>query len=134
MRIRKPTTRWFKVPGDPDAAEIKIKALAPGDRFKIYDAAFKQEIVYNGPGDGQPSFKQITDKETDRIETAKAVVVDWKNVFDLDDQPLDCTPENIVKAVNGIDGFMAFIRECMTRLDEDLADEKKDQEKNLPTT
>ena len=134
MRIRKPTSRWFKVPGDPDNAEIKIKALAPGDRFKIYDAAFNQELVYNGPGDGHPSFKQTTDKEKDRLETAKAAVVDWKNVFDLDDQPLECTPENIVKAVNGIDGFMAFIRECMTRLDEDLADEKKDQEKNLPLT
>jgi hypothetical protein len=79
MRIRKPTARWFKVPGDPDAAEIKIKALTPGERFRIYDAAFRQDVTYNE--DGEPVFTQVTEKDIDREMTAKAAVVDWKNVF-----------------------------------------------------
>jgi len=133
MRIRKTTERWFKVPDDPDNAEIKIKALSPGEGFRIYDAAFKQEIVY-GTDNEQPTIRQEIDKEADRMETAKAAVVDWKKVYDRDGKPLDCTPENIEKAVNGIDGFVAFVRECMQRLNDDLAAEKRGQEKNLPPT
>ena len=110
MRIQKPTERWFAVPGDPDGAEIKIKTLTPKERFDIYDAAFKQELSY-GPGEERPRIHQITDKAADRLQTAQAAVVDWKNVFDRDDQPLECTPENVVVAVEGIEGFMAFISE-----------------------
>jgi hypothetical protein len=132
MRIRQPTERWFKVPGDPDKAEIKIKTLTPKERFDIYDAAFKQELIYE-PGDERPQIKQITDKSEDRLRTAVAVVADWKNVFDRDDKPMKCTPKNVVAAVEGIEGFMSFIRECMQKLENDLAAEKRGQEKNLPS-
>ena len=131
MRIRKPTERWFEVPGDPDGASIKIKALSPGERFAIYDKAFKQTITYTDSG---PKVRQDTDTGLDRIETAKAVIVDWKQMYDEKGKLLSCTPGNIVRVVNGIDGFMVFIRDCMKRLDYDLEAEKKDQEKNLPTT
>jgi hypothetical protein len=106
MRIRKPTARWFKVPGDPDAAEIKIKALTPGERFKIYDAAFRQDVTYNE--DGEPVFTQVTEKDIDREMTAKAAVVDWKNVFDETGAPMKCNPGTVIKAVNGIEGFFYF--------------------------
>jgi hypothetical protein len=132
MRIRKPTARWFKVPGDPDAAEIKIKALTPGERFRIYDAAFRQDVTYNE--DGEPVFTQVTEKDIDREMTAKAAVVDWKHVFDKDGTPMKCNPGTVMKAVNGIEGFFTFVRDCMQRLDDDLAKEKKDQEKNLLPT
>ena len=134
MRIRKPTERWFKVPNDEDKAELLIKALTPGERFAIFDAAFKQEVTYESATDDKPTVRQTTDKKADRIETAKAVIKDWKNIFDRDGTPLDCTPENIEKAVNGIEGFMVLVRECMDKLDADLEKEKKGQEKNLPTT
>ena len=132
MKIRKPDERWFEVDGDD--AKIKIRALSPGERFKIYDAAYTQEVVYNGATDGSPKLKQVTDKELDRLETAKAVIVDWEHIHDEDDNPMECSPENIVRAVNGIDGFMAFVRECMHTLDDDIANEKRGQEKNLPAT
>jgi hypothetical protein len=132
MRIRKPTERWFKVPGDPDKAEIKIKALSPKERFRIYDAAFRQELYYE-PGEDKPRIRQTTDKDEDRMLTAKTAIVDWKAVYDIDGKLMDCTPENIASAVNEIDGFMSFVRECMNKLDEDLAAEKVGQEKNLPT-
>ena len=129
MRIRKPTERWFVVPGDEDKAEIKIKALTPKEKFDIYDAAFNQELYYQ-PGDDKPKIKQVTDKKADRLLTAKAAVVDWKHVFDRSGKPMECNAENIVAAVEGIDGFMSFIRECMQKLDADLAAEKGEQEKN----
>lgn len=131
MRIRKATQRWFKVPGDPDGAEILIKSLTPGERYEIFDKAFTQEIIYVGPDDKNPQFKQINDKSADRMATAQAAVADWRNVFAEDGTtPLECTPENIELAVNGIDGFLSFVRECMRRLDDDIEAEREGQEKN----
>ena len=128
MRIRKPIERWFKVPGDDDNAEIKIRKLTPGELFAIYDATFEQVITYDT--DGMPEMKQVSNKDADRKLTATKAVVDWKNMFDEDGSLMVCNPANIEKAVDGIQGFFAFVRKCMTTLDNDLEKEKKAQEKN----
>ena len=135
MRITKITERWFDVPNDPDNARLKIKHLSPGEIQDIFDKVFVQKIDYKkGKGKKaklEPIFSQKTDKKLDRELTLTMAVVDWENFFDKKDNPLNCTPENIVRASREIEGFNELVSEFRETLAEDIAKEKEDQVKNL---
>lgn len=138
MRIIKQTERWFPVPNDPDKARLKIKHLSPGETQDIFDKVFVQKIDYKkGKGKKaklEPVFSQKTDKKLDREMTLTMAVVDWENFFDKKDKPMECTPENIVRASRQIEGFGEFVTECREQLAEDIAKEKEDQKGNLKSS
>jgi len=133
MRITKPTERWFDVPNDPDKARIKIKNLLPGEVSDIFDEVFVQEVEYkkNDKGEFEPVFSQVTDKAKDRELTLQKAIVDWENMFDQNDKPLECNPENIIRASREIEGFSILITELREKLAEDIKNELKGQAKNL---
>ena len=132
MRISKPKERWFKMPGDPDEGEVKIKHLSPGERQDIFDKVFLQEIEYETGEQGKmiPKMKQVTDRKTDREQTLVRAVKDWKNFFDEDGKPLECNEKNIIRASREIEGFAEFVAECRQTMDEHIFEEEKELEKN----
>ena len=132
MRIRKPIERWFPAPEDPDKAEVKIRHLTPGERQDISDQILSQDISYEQDAEGKlkPIMKSRTDSKADREKKLIARLVDWKNMFDEDGQPMECTPENIIKASRKIEGFLDFVLERAKILEDDIIAEAKIQEKN----
>lgn len=138
MRIKNVEERWFDVPNDPDKARLKVKHLTPGETQDIFDKVFVQKIDYKkGKGKKaklEPVFSQKTDKKLDRELTLTSVVVDWENFFDKKDKPMECTPENIIKASREIDGFNELVNDLREQLAEDIAKEKEDQLGNLQSS
>jgi hypothetical protein len=134
MRIAKVVERWFEVDGDEDGARIKIRNLTPGEKADIYDKVFVQQISYKKEKDGKltPEFNQETDKLLDRELTIKKSIVDWENFFDQDGKELKCTPANMIKALNEIEGFNVLISELREKLSKEIEKEKEGQRKNLP--
>ena len=132
MRISKPTTRKFYFVDDPDKASITIRSLLPGERTDIRDQVFTQEIEYR-PGDSGiplPVLRQTSDNKADREKTFNARIVDWENVFDESGKPLEFNEENLIRAMREIPGFVEAVNIFFKKLDDDLAEERKGQEKN----
>lgn len=131
MKIRRPMERWFEVPNDPDKARIKIKHIIPGDLRKIRDETQTFDVTYEND---KPIIKQTSDNRADREKLLQMRVVDWENIFDENDAPMKCTPENIIRASNEIEGFDELVIELSNKLSNDIVSEAKAQEKNLLTT
>jgi hypothetical protein len=136
MRISKPEARWFEAPGDPDGARIKVKHLTPGERQDIYDKTMTQEINYkpDEKGNLQPMLRQVANKKEDREKTLTMRVVGWENVMDAEGKPLECTPDNVVRAAREIDGFVELVNGFAVQLEADIKTEREAQEKNLSST
>ena len=136
MRIKKQIERWFDIPNDPDEGSILIKHLSPGEITDIMDEVFTQTIVYKAEDDDKepkPEFMQETDKRKDREQTLVASVINWKKFFDLKDKPLECTPENVIRASREIEGFNSLVTEFRERLAKDIQEEAAREEKGLKT-
>ena len=132
MRITKPKERWFDVPDDEDNGKVLVRQIPPGERHKILDKAFQQKIEYRPGEDGKlsPVMNQTTDRKFDREQTVLKSVLDWENFFDLDGTKLSCNPENVLKAICDIEGFVEFVNECREKLEGDLVKEELVLEKN----
>jgi len=132
MRISKDIARWFVVPNDKDKARVKVKHLRPGEIQDIIDDVMVQEIEYQQPEDGgdpKPILRQKNDRRKDREKTMMASVVGWEKFYDRDGKVLKCTPENILRAVREIDGFIEFVGICRQQLTDDLEVEAEAQKK-----
>ena len=138
MRISKITDRWFDVPNDPDKGRIKIHHLSPGELTDITDKVYKQDVIYKPvvgqKGKVEPIITQDIDTSLNKKLTLTTSVVDWKNFFDREDKPMDCTTENIMRCSREIEGFDELVEECKKQLAEDIAAEKEYQQKNLQSS
>lgn len=133
MRISKTNERWFDAENDPDKAKVKIKHLSPEELDDINDQAFRQDINYkkNKKGDFEPVISNENNTKLFRELPIQKSVIAWENFFDRNNNPMKCTPENVLKAIREIDGFKEFISECRKQLAEDIKKEKEVQLGNL---
>lgn len=129
MRIKKTDARWFSNEADPDKSRVKIKHLTPGELDEINDLSFVQDIEY-ADGSTAPVVKSITKSDIFRELPIQKAVVDWENFFDDDDVPMECTPENVLRAIRLISGFKEFVSERRKILAGDVADDQDEQLKN----
>jgi hypothetical protein len=54
-----------------------------------------------------------------------------KDIFDKKDgKPMECTPENVIRASRDIDGFTELVNEFREVLAEDIKMERENQKKN----
>jgi hypothetical protein len=136
MRIRRPTERWFPCDNDPDEGSVLIKHLTPGELQDISNEAMPQEYEYDQDEDGKmiPKLKVGFKSGISRELTMIACIKDWKNFFDEEGNPLECTPENITRASREIEGLNDFIVECQNALAESIKEEGTVQEKNLSSS
>ena len=132
MRITKSIERWFDVPNDPDKGRLKIRRLQPGEAADISDEVFTPNINYKKDKDGnfEPSFSQAINRKLERELILTKVIVGWENFYDKEGQPLECTPENIIRASREIEGFNDLAAELREMLVMDLKQEEEDQRKN----
>jgi len=133
MKITKPTERKFFFENDPDEAWIILRYLNPGERADIFDAVFDQQVEYKKnkeSGELEPVFRQSTNKKKDRETTFIKSIVEWGNFFDEDGSVLECTKDNIIRAMREIEGFIQAVQEFRATMESDIAQEREDQEKN----
>jgi len=132
MRIRKQTSRWFECVDDPDEGRISIRHIEPGERQDIIDKTMPQRIDYeeNDDGDMIPVFSTKQDRKLDRELTMMACVEAWENFFDESGNQLECTHENILRAVSSIEGLFEFVAKCREILTAEIKKEQEVQEKN----
>lgn len=132
MRIRRSVERWFPMIDDPDDAEVLIKHLTPGEVQDVSNKSMPQKYEYEPDKDGnlRPKLTVGVDSQISRELTFRACVKDWKNFFDEDDAPLPYSPDNVVRALREIEGFIEFIEQCRNTLAESIKEEQRGQEKN----
>jgi hypothetical protein len=132
MRIKRPEERWFQCVDDPDEGSVLIKHLSPGEIQDITDATMPQKIEYSPDEKGNmvPEFSITPDRKIERESIMTSAIKDWKNFFDENGNPIECTKENIIRASREIYGFNEFIAECRKILADDVANEMAGQEKN----
>ena len=138
MRIKKTVERWFDVPDDPDGGRLKIKHLTPGEKTKIFDKVFKQEINYKkikgkkGKKDEfEPTIIQKSNPGLIVKLTNIEAVVGWKKFFDENDLLMEeCNEENVTRAYDTIENFDELVTELREQLAKDIKQEEEDQRKN----
>jgi len=130
MRITKPAERWFDIPNDPDNGRLCIRQLTPGEISEIFDASMNQTISYvEKDGKFEPNFQQTLDKKKDRELTISKILVNWQNMFDENGDVLEFSKENVIRAINEIQGFNELVGELRRKLDEEISKEKKSKKK-----
>lgn len=131
MRIPKTTERWFPVKEDKDKAETLIRHLENAEIADIAQAVMSRETRYEDDGAGgmRPVIKQSGIYEQNKAIFC-AALIGWKNVFDDNDKPIECTDENKIWAMRKIDGFVEHIDRSRARLAKDLSKEREKREKN----
>lgn len=83
--------RWFKIPGDPDGAEVKILHLKAGEIQKI-EAETSQ---WNGKFIGEQFSSELQYSPQRQLRQLRmAAIVDWKGFYDEHGQVLTCSPKS----------------------------------------
>lgn len=59
------------------------------------------------------------------------VIMDWKDLSDLSDNPIPCDKDNKIKLMQGSVKFSSFIGKCVEKLTEEAELYEEDLEKNL---
>lgn len=137
MRINKTIERWFPAPDDPDKSEHKIKHLTPGEVLDTVTGATTQETTYlqdEDGGDLVPEMKSHIEPGAIQKDQFLRALRDWKNMFDDEGAPMECTEENKIRAMRDIDGYLPFVTECRERLAVDVEKEKEARIKNLSSS
>jgi hypothetical protein len=124
MRLATEKKQWFTYPEDPDNAEFEIKDLRAGELNRIIDSAFVQKFeIENSEGDQEPTLRPSI--EIKRVQETEMIVIasisNWKNVFDKDGNPVECTTKNKELLVCGMSEkeypeFKDFILACRKEL------------------
>lgn len=132
-RLTAVVDRRFKIPGDADKAELKIKHLKPGEIQRIES----DTTEWLGKNVGEKFSTELKFNPTAQMRALRvAAIVDWKGFFGLDGEALECTPSNINKYLDedpilgGGDDAKPF-SEWVDLFRKTLADEAKVKEEKL---
>ena len=58
------------------------------------------------------------------------IIIDWKGIFDINGDPIQCTMENKDKLMKGSVKFSSFVSDCISRLNEESEFYEEVLEKN----
>jgi hypothetical protein len=123
---------WFKFDeDDPESGRICIRILNAAKLAEIRDTTVKTKVEYV-KGD-RHEFKNIDDAARDSI-IWDYCIVNWEDLIDDDDSPIECTTENKIKLMTEHVGFQSFVENCMVRLNKEADTFAEYSEKNLSST
>ena len=119
---------WFYFDkNDPESGKICIRILSPGKLSEIRNS-IETEVEFK---DGQRYEYQKPDTDGIRDKIIwDYCIVDWQNLVDDDNQPIECNIENKLKLMQEHIGFSSFVENCLTQLNEQNEIYKEYSEKN----
>jgi len=114
--------RWFdlgdggrvklRTIGAEEFKEIRRKVAKRGRKFILNPATRAMECV---------TFEEDVDEELQSLLFWDRVICDWEGLFDQDDQPIECTPENKVLLMDRVPVFSKLVAEKLQELAEERA-------------
>jgi len=123
---------WFSFDeSDEDSGKISIRTINQEKLAEIRDKTMKTEVEYKG--DNRFEYIKTDNAKRDRI-IWDYCIVDWQDLVDDDDIPIECTTENKIKLMNGHIGFSLFVESCLERLTKQNEIYAEYSEKNLLPT
>lgn len=137
MKLQKMTKAWFPYPDDPEESEFEIKHLRSGEISEITSKSYTQkfEMKENEEGDieGTPFF-EVNSKE-EKEQTIVKVVTNWRNVFDVEGEKLECNKKNKLRLCRELSeedfiSFSKFIKTCREKLAEQFKEQDEKEIKN----
>lgn len=131
MRIRKQREeKWFDFEDDPDGGRVKIRELKPSEEQDLWTEAFAYVLdKFPDADQTSSSFMALINRKNIEMALVSAVTA-WENFFNGDGEPIDCNEENVLLAMQEIDGcYNAFVifRNELTKINRK---ETEAQEKN----
>jgi hypothetical protein len=105
---------WFNFDdNDPDTGKILVRVLNSERLAEIRNKTIKTNVEYRG--DKRFEFQDIDHSARDRI-IWDYCIVDWVDLVDDDEIPIECTTDNKTKLMNEHIGFSLFIESCLDKL------------------
>jgi len=105
---------WFNFDDDdPDTGKICVRVLNSGRLAEIRNTTIKTNVEYRG--DKRFEFQDIDHSARDRI-IWDYCIVDWVDLVDDDEAPIECTTDNKIKLMNEHVGFSLFVESCLDKL------------------
>ena len=135
-RVTAPEEAWFPIPDDPDKAELKIRHLKHGEINDLEDSIARFETVLRQDGSGLQTQEMRVNRATGDKHYAYicAAVRDWKNVYGLDGQPMECTDANKILLARDDENFGKLVGKFRLALSEQVAKKREDARKNATTS
>jgi len=105
---------WFNFDdNDPGSGKILIRILNSERLAEIRNKTIKTNVEYRG--DKRFEFQDIDHSARDRI-IWDYCIVDWRDLVDDDEVPIECTTDNKIKLMNEHIGFSLFVENCLEKL------------------
>ena len=105
---------WFKFDEkDEESGAISLRTLNAGKLSEIRDTTITTEVEYRN--EQRFEYQKMDNAARDRI-IWDYCIVDWTNLVDDEEVPIECTTENKIKLMNNHVGFSMFVEECLEKL------------------
>lgn len=116
---------WFRMPGSD--AEICLRVLSGDDFKRIRSEVTKKKAEFR---DGRRYTWEEVDEEQMHALTMDQCIVDWRNIVDVNNNPIACTTENKLLLSGKSAAFGKFINECTAKLLQEMESQASELEKN----
>ena len=123
---------WFKFDeGDPGSGSICLRILNAGKLAEIRDKTVTTKVEYHG--ENRFEYQNMDNAARDNI-IWDYCIVDWKDLVDDEEKPIECNTENKIKLMNEHVGFSLLVEALLGKLNKlnDVHTERL--EKNLSST
>lgn len=119
---------WFNFDDEDSATgKILIRVLNSERLAEIRNKTIKTNVEYRG--DKRFEFQDIDHSARDRI-IWDYCIVDWTDLVDDDEIPIECTTDNKIKLMNEHIGFSLFVESCLDKLNAQSEKMSEYSEKN----
>lgn len=116
---------WFSFPDDD--AKICLRICSGDDLKAINEKCIKKRIEYK---DGKRNEYFDTNEKLFNEMLWDFCIVDWENIFDIDDKLIECAKENKSLFMGKFPKFAMFVSNCLDRITKDILRIREEEEKN----
>jgi len=131
MKDLNPGTWFYFDDSDPESGKICIRVLTSRKLAEIRDKTIKTSYEYKH---GQRFENQKPNHGLRDEIIWDYCIVNWKDLVNDDDEPIECTTENKLMLMNDHIGFSLFVEGCLDKLNQEAEVLSEYREKNLSST
>ena len=113
-----PGTWFYFDESKPDDGKISIRVLNSEKLAKIRSDTIQTKVEYRA--NNRHEYHVIDHVGRDKI-IWDYCIVDWENLTDDEDNPIECNTDNKIKLMNEHIGFSNLVENCLNQLNADLA-------------
>lgn len=123
------TNAWFEMEG---GGQIHLQSLTPEIVNEITKQVVKKKIEYKKvEGKAERFVYEDIDNDLQNELFWNYLIVDWKDLYDAKQIPIECTKENKILLMRRSKKFADFILESLGKLKELSIQQAEEAEKNL---